>query len=190
MPVAERSQVTHRPCARTGNMDGRPGNVCRAYGSAALCRCSSCAGELTTLLTAVLHERPGCRRRMAAMPGGRHTLRCGACHHLRNATQRHGGQHSRETRAQRIAGQGRIEADAQNNAVHLFCHADNANDQHHPRDNGRAVRCIGHCADQQLDKHQIEYHQCAHGRKHPEPAAKNLCGGFGAAHGKCQRRTS
>ena len=185
-PVTERSQVAHYSCARTSSVDSGSGGSGGACSGATLCSCARCLTCGPAACYVVMrHGGAGC----IGMSGKRCALCGGACHHLRNAAQRHGGQHSRETRAQRIAGQGRIEADAQNNAVHLFCHADNANDQHHPRDNSCAAWRIGHGADQQLDKHQIEYHQRAHGRKHPEPAAKNLCGGFGAAHGKCQWRT-
>lgn len=82
----------------------------------------------------------------------------------------------------------RIEPDTQDNAVHLFRHADNACDKHDPRRDCHAGWRIRHGGQQHFHEHHIQHHERTHRCEHSQPAAENLCGAFRAAHCKCQRR--
>ena len=109
-------------------------------------------------------------------------------HDGRDTAQRHGGKRTGEVRPQRVSGERRVHADAQDDAVHLLCHANNADDQHRPRDNGRAVWIGRECGEHELDEHQVEHHEHTHTGKHPQPASEDIAGAFRATHRKGKRR--
>ena len=94
-----------------------------------------------------------------------------------------------EARTQRVPGKRRVQTDAQDNAVHLLCHTNDADYEHRPRDDRRAVRVCGERGQHQLDEHQIEHHEYAHAGEHPQPAAEDIARAFRPAHRKGQRRT-
>ena len=109
-------------------------------------------------------------------------------HDGRDAAQGHGGERAGEARTQRVPGKRRVQTDAQDNAVHLLRHTNDADYEHRPRDDRRAVRVCGERGQHQLDEHQVEHHEYAHAGEHPQPAAEDIARAFRPAHRKGQRR--
>ena len=143
--------------------------------------------SVTDLSAHAIGQRAG--RRSRSRIGGVRRIRDRVFDKRCRVMHQHGTEHTRNVMMpQRVASDSRIESDTQDNAVHLFRHADNACDEHDPRHDCYTGWRIGHGGQQHFHEHHIQHHERTHRCKHSQPAAENLCGAFRAAHCKRQRR--